>query len=45
MALTVGLLVLLALPTVIWAALRWRPKGGPDADVPKSGPKHRWWQP
>jgi hypothetical protein len=45
MILTVGLIVLLALPTLIWVALHRRPHRRPKPKVEVSGPKHRWWQP
>ncbi len=38
------LLVLLVVPTVIWFAVRRRPKES-EAKVTASGIKHRWWQP
>jgi len=44
MIITVGLLVLLVVPTVVWLAVRYRPNGGAEK-VTKSGIKHRWWQP
>jgi hypothetical protein len=44
-ALTVGLLVLLALPTVIWVARRSWAQRDTTPKSERSGPKHRWWQP
>jgi hypothetical protein len=40
----IGLIALLAIPTVIWAAVHHRPERGAP-EVPTSGPKHHWWQP
>jgi hypothetical protein len=42
---TVGLLVLLVIPTLVWVTIRYWPKDGGEAQVQHSGPKHRWWQP
>lgn len=45
MIVTVGLLVLLIVPTVVWVSIRYRPKGDGKAKVTASGVRHRWWQP
>ncbi len=47
---TVGLLVLLVVPTLVWVTVRYWPKPGgrpgqPAGKVTASGVKHRWWQP
>jgi hypothetical protein len=42
---TVGLLVLLVVPTLVWVAIRYWPKDRGKAKVQHSGPNHRWWQP
>ena len=41
----VVLLVVLAVPTVLWVVIRYRPKGGREAKITTSGVRHRWWQP
>jgi hypothetical protein len=40
------ILVLLAVPTVVWVIVRMRPKmSRPSPRQASEGPKHRWWQP
>jgi len=43
----VVLLVVLALPIVLWAVVRWLPgrRGRPVPERPVAGPRKRWWQP
>jgi hypothetical protein len=43
--LTVILLVVLALPTAVWAMVRWWPAKRDSQPTTASGIKHRWWQP
>jgi uncharacterized membrane protein len=46
MIVTVGLIVLLAVPILAWVAFRWWPSQRQrHPKVQSSGPKHRWWQP
>jgi hypothetical protein len=46
MIVTVGLIVLLIVPTVAWVLVRWWPSQRQRTKAaPTSGPKHRWWQP
>ncbi len=45
MIVTVGLIVLLAVPIVAWVLFRWWPSQRRRPKAPSSGPKHRWWQP
>jgi hypothetical protein len=42
---TLGLLVILVVPTLVWVAIRYWPKPGRRVEVQRPGPKHRWWQP
>ena len=39
------LLVVLALPTVVWVTTRWLPSKRKGRPVGTGGPRHRWWQP
>ena len=40
------ILILLAVPTVVWVIIRLRPKiSRPPPGQAAPGPKHRWWQP
>ena len=40
------ILILLAVPTVVWVIIRMRPKiSRPPTRQSPRGPKHRWWQP
>lgn len=40
------ILVLLAVPTVVWVIIRMRPKiSRPSSGQAPEGPRHRWWQP
>jgi hypothetical protein len=43
--LTVGLIVLVAVPTVVWVARRAWNQRDTTPKAERSGPKHRWWQP
>ena len=45
MVLTVGLLVILAVPSVVWVAMHTRRNHRTGQKVQAPGPKHRWWQP
>jgi hypothetical protein len=40
------LLILLAVPTLVWVIIRTRAKiSQPPTRQVSEGPKHRWWQP
>jgi hypothetical protein len=40
------ILILLAVPTVVWVIIRMRPKiSRPATREARQGPRHRWWQP
>jgi hypothetical protein len=39
------LLVVLALPTLVWVIVRWLPSKEDTQPVRPGGPRHRWWQP
>jgi hypothetical protein len=42
---TVGLVVILAVPTCLWFFVRWLPARRGEPTLHGDRPKHRWWQP
>lgn len=45
MTVTIGLLVILALPVLAWFGFRYRPHRRQRSPGAATGPRHRWWQP